>query len=218
MKIPTPRLLLLGLIVSVCAGTLPARAEMICAPKNAPRARIRATNGRAADDVHPAALGVLTCMLRGMEAQGLPIKTIWGYGCRPRLRSGAASYHTRGMAIDINQSARDTTFPTVPREASIKVAQSCGGVSGAQWWRPSDANKSPAKRSSDNGHFEMHSLSRAEQASRRPASSPQATVLRPVMATVTPTVAAPAAGQPAKQPAVPTDSGSGSGHFFFWQW
>ena len=113
---------------------------LYCYSKDSPKAWVRATNGKG-DLVHPVAVETLSCVVKGLERIGLNIKAIGGYGCRAPLgRSGAVSNHPKGLAIDVNQYARDRTNPTVPRAQGIEIARSCNAVSGAVWHDP------------DNGH------------------------------------------------------------------
>jgi hypothetical protein len=156
MRTPTPTLLTLS-VLSLAFAALPALAEY-CPSRNPPTAYIYpGTNANLRGPVHPVAVNQLKCVVEKLRAQGLPIKTLWGYGCRP----ASYSLHPRGLAVDVDQYARDRTSPQVPRQAGVQIANSCNVVSGAIWRNP------------DNGHFEVHSLSRQQQAQRAPAASPQ---------------------------------------------
>jgi hypothetical protein len=141
----TPLLLLAFLFIAA-----PAHAGKItksgCAGRN-PQALVRASNGIGAY-VHPYAVDAFKCVLNGFEnTTRLRIVWVGGYGCRRNK-----SNHPRGLAMDINQYARDRTKPVVPRRPGVQIAHDCKNVtSGAVWRNP------------DNGHFEIRSVSRAEQ-------------------------------------------------------
>ena len=124
-----------------------------CAGNN-PQALLQASNRNGAY-VHPSAVNTFKCILNGFENIRVPIAWIGGYGCRP-LRT---SNHPRGLAIDINQYARDKTKPVVPRQPGVQIANRCNATSGAVWRNP------------DNGHFEIRSASRSQQKSKRKHSS-----------------------------------------------
>ena len=115
-----------------------------------PQALVKASNGNGAY-VHPSAVSTFKCILGGFENVRMPIAWIGGYGCRPL----ATSNHPRGLAMDINQYARDKTKPVVPRQQGLQIARSCSATSGAVWRNP------------DNGHFEIRSASRSRQSAKR---------------------------------------------------
>jgi hypothetical protein len=115
-----------------------------------PQALVRASNGSGAY-VHPSAVKTFQCILKGFENISAPVAWVGGYGCRPRRTSN----HPRGLAIDINQYARDRTRPAVPRRPGVQIARNCNATSGAVWRNP------------DNGHFEIRSASRSQQRSKR---------------------------------------------------
>jgi hypothetical protein len=136
-----------------------AEAGLFCPPRNPPTADLYpGTSGNLRGPVHPSAVNSLRCVVEGLKRTGLAVKTLWGYGCRP----GSFSNHPRGLAVDVDQYARDRTNPSVPREQGVEIANSCGVVSGAIWHQ------------ADNGHFEVRSLSRAEQAQYVPRHEFQA--------------------------------------------
>lgn len=96
--------------------------------------------------VNPSARAALQCVVDHVEAAGVRIKFMRGYG--PGTVPG--SQHPPGRAIDINQLARDVTRPSVPRHVSNTAADRCGVVSGARWsYR-------------DNGHWNLISTSSTE--------------------------------------------------------
>lgn len=112
---------------------------------------IKSRNGSGAP-VHPSAAKGLQCILDGLDNARSPISFVYGYACR----SLPTSNHPRGLAIDVNQHSRDVTRPTVPRQKGKQIAAACGMTSGAEWNNP------------DNGHFEVRSMGRRQQAQRRP--------------------------------------------------
>ena len=89
--------------------------------------------------VHPSAQAALQCVVDYVEASGVRVKYMRGYG-RGTVRG---SLHPSGRAIDINQYARGRTRPHVPAHVSNAAADRCGVVSGARWaWN-------------DNGHWNL---------------------------------------------------------------
>lgn len=123
-----------------------------CPPPGAPKAAARAPRGGTAW-VHPQAVAAMTCVLRQLDALGVRIVPAYlgGYGCRPYNRS----WHPLGLAIDVNQHARNVTDPYIPPQLTVQAAEACGVTSGAVW-----------RYSPDNGHFEMRSASRSVQSRR----------------------------------------------------
>jgi hypothetical protein len=114
------------------------------------QALFQASNGVGAY-AHPSSVSTFQCILQGFENIGMRIAWVGGYGCRP-LRT---SNHPRGLAMDVNQYARDRTRPVVPRQPGVDIARKCNATSGAVWRHP------------DNGHFELRSASRSQQRARR---------------------------------------------------
>lgn len=89
--------------------------------------------------VAPSARAALQCVVDHVERAGVKVKSMRGYG----RGSVAASVHPVGMALDINQTARNRTSPHVPPAVSNAAADKCGVISGARWaWK-------------DNGHWNL---------------------------------------------------------------
>lgn len=101
-------------------------------------ATIRARSGASAQ-VSAAAAGPLQCVVNGLEAAGYPVRFMGGWRARGSVRG---SLHPMGMALDVNQVARNRTVPPMPA-GEIAIARACGAISGAQW----------AHR--DSGHFQV---------------------------------------------------------------
>jgi hypothetical protein len=131
-----------------------AEAGNYCPPAHPPTAYINpdTRNANLKGPVHPSAVDALKCVVNGLQKAGLPIKTLWGYGCRPLSNSN----HPRGLAVDVDQYARDRTSPPVPRQQGVDIARSCNVTSGA------------VLRNPENGHFEVRSMSRGAQARAAP--------------------------------------------------
>lgn len=105
---------------------------------NGNRATVRARSGVTVR-VAPAARAALQCVIDAVEAAGVRIKALRGYG-RGTVRG---SLHPGGLALDINQTARNVTHPPVPRSVSNAAADHCGVISGARWGY------------ADNGHWNL---------------------------------------------------------------
>ncbi|MBN9042254.1 MAG: M15 family metallopeptidase [Rhizobiales bacterium] len=114
-------------------------AASICtlAP-SAHAATIRASSGATAK-VADRAAGPFQCLVNKLEETGYRIHFMGGYR---RHGSRRQSLHPAGLALDINQYARNVTRPRMPR-SEIDIANSCGLISGAQW------------ASGDSGHFQL---------------------------------------------------------------
>lgn len=98
--------------------------------KSGPRARVA-----------PSAAKALQCVVDRIEASGVRIVSMRGYG--PGTVTG--SLHPSGRALDINQTGRgrfDGT-PYIPRRVSNAAADKCGVISGARW------------ADNDNGHWNL---------------------------------------------------------------
>lgn len=96
--------------------------------------------------VNPSARAALQCVVDHVEAAGVSIKAMRGYGGG----TVRGSLHPAGQAIDINQTARDVTRPHVPRHVSNAAADACGVISGARWGY------------ADNGHWNLSKRADAE--------------------------------------------------------
>lgn len=99
---------------------------------------VRSKSGASAH-VAPAAAGAFQCLIDRLDAQGYPIRFMGGYRARGSVRG---SLHPTGLALDINQTARNRTRPKMPGN-EVALANACGLVSGRQW-----------HRSPDSGHFQ----------------------------------------------------------------
>lgn len=97
--------------------------------------------------VAPSARAALQCVVDAVEAAGVRIKSMRGYGAG----TVRASLHPSGRAIDINQTARNVTHPHVPRAVSNAAADKCGVISGARWGY------------ADNGHWNLSMHGRAQE-------------------------------------------------------
>jgi len=99
---------------------------------------VRAASGAVARVASHAA-GAFQCLVTALERQGYPVRFMGGWRARGSVRG---SLHPAGLALDVNQVARNITKPAMPAN-EISLANACGLVSGAQW-----AN-------SDSGHFQL---------------------------------------------------------------
>jgi hypothetical protein len=99
---------------------------------------VRSSSGATAH-VASRATGAFQCLVSALDRQGYPIRFMGGWRAHGSVR---ASLHPAGLALDINQYARNVTRPRMPHN-EIALANSCGLISGAQW-----AN-------SDSGHFQL---------------------------------------------------------------
>ncbi|WP_412772449.1 hypothetical protein [Nitrobacter sp.] len=99
---------------------------------------VRSSSGATAHVANHAA-GAFQCLVSALDRQGYPIRFMGGWRAHGSVR---ASLHPAGLALDINQYARNVTRPRMPPN-EIALANSCGLISGAQW-----AN-------ADSGHFQL---------------------------------------------------------------
>ena len=97
--------------------------------------------------VAPSARAALQCVVDYVEAAGVRITAMRGYG----VGTVRSSLHPSGRALDINQTGRDITSPAVPRSISNAAADKCGVISGARWGY------------ADNGHWNLAIHGRASQ-------------------------------------------------------
>jgi len=105
---------------------------------NGNAAIVRSRSGVAVR-VAPSAQRALQCVVDFVEAAGVRIKAMRGYG--PGTVHG--SLHPSGRALDINQVARNRTRPFVSPRIANAAADACGVVSGARW------------SYADNGHWNL---------------------------------------------------------------
>ena len=99
---------------------------------------VRSKSGKVAR-VAPSARIALQCVVDYVEAHGVHIRAMQGYGAGT-VRS---SLHPSGRALDINQFRRNGTYPVVPPAISNAAADRCGVISGARW------------SYADNGHWNL---------------------------------------------------------------
>lgn len=98
---------------------------------------VRARSGALAK-VASSAVGAFQCVIDALEHEGYPVKFMGGLSAG-HMRN---SLHHVGLALDINQYARNVTKPHMPSN-EISLAHSCGLTSGAEW------------RHGDSGHFQV---------------------------------------------------------------
>lgn len=89
---------------------------------------VRSRSGAVAH-VAARAAPAFQCFINRLEAQGYPIRFMGGWRRHGSVR---ASLHPAGLALDINQIARNVTRPRMPRN-EVALANACGLISGAQW-------------------------------------------------------------------------------------
>jgi hypothetical protein len=123
-------------------------ARKVSKGKKAPRlahscgghlARIAAHSGATAC-VHPRARATFQRFVHALEGAGAQIKFMGGY--RPEDYCSKRHMHGCGLALDINQYARNVVRPGLPR-SSTQLARQFGLLHGAVWGHP------------DTGHFEV---------------------------------------------------------------
>jgi hypothetical protein len=95
--------------------------------------------GGVSTTVAPGAAGPLQCVLNALVARGYPVRFLGGLS---RGHMPGSLHHT-GMAMDVNQTARNVTRPRMPPDEAA-LAEGCGAVSGAAW-----------RGSPDSGHFQV---------------------------------------------------------------
>lgn len=110
---------------------------------------IRSRSGATAQ-VSPSATGAFQCLVDKLDATGYQIKFMGGFR---RHGSVAASKHPHGLALDINQYARNIVRPALPA-GTTAMAAGCGLFHGAIW------------RRADAGHFEVPRSGRLEVSAR----------------------------------------------------
>lgn len=99
---------------------------------------VRSASGATAH-VASHATSAFQCLVDELDRQGYPIHFMGGWRAYGSVRR---SLHPAGLALDINQYARNRTRPRMPNN-EIALANACGLISGAQW-----AN-------GDSGHFQF---------------------------------------------------------------
>ena len=99
---------------------------------------VRSSSGATAR-VASRATRAFQCLVDRLDAAGYPIHFMGGWRARGSVHG---SLHPAGLAMDVNQIARNVTRPRMPSN-EIQLANDCGLTSGAQW-----AN-------GDSGHFQL---------------------------------------------------------------
>lgn len=93
------------------------------------------------------------CLVNEIDATGYRIRFMGG------VRAGScappANKHPCGLALDIDQTARDVTLRGFPRQASTVLAKRCGLFPGSEW------------RNADTGHFEVPSPYQLRRSAKR---------------------------------------------------
>jgi len=113
-------------------------AALLCLPTLSLAGTVHSKSGATAR-VADRAVSAFQCLVRKLDAAGYPIRFMGGWRARGSVK---ASLHPSGLALDINQVARNVTRPRMPRN-EIALAHSCGLIAGAQWgW-------------ADSGHFQL---------------------------------------------------------------
>lgn len=98
------------------------------------------------------ATSAFQCIINSLEDAGYKIHEMGGFANSGHI---SHSLHYSGLALDINQLARNITKPRMPVN-EIALANSCGLISGAQW------------RNADSGHFQFGGYDgRTQYASKR---------------------------------------------------
>lgn len=108
----------------------------LAVPANA--GNIHSHSGATAQ-VAQAAAGAFQCLVDGLDGIGYQIHFMGGWRAHGSVRG---SLHPAGLALDINQYARNVTRPRMP-SAATGIASSCGLIHGAVW------------RNADTGHFQQ---------------------------------------------------------------
>lgn len=115
-----------------------AALAALCVVGPADAANVRSRSGANAS-VAPQHAAKFQCLVNRLEAAGVRITLLGGYGSR----DFRGSKHPHGAALDVNQYARNVTRPHVPAGVGNAAARACGLIHGAVW------------RSPDGGHFEV---------------------------------------------------------------
>lgn len=99
---------------------------------------VRSVSGATAH-VASSATAAFQCLVSALDAQGYPVRFMGGWRAHGSVRG---SLHPSGLALDVNQVARNVTTPRMPGN-EVALANGCGLVSGAQWAH------------GDSGHFQF---------------------------------------------------------------
>lgn len=99
---------------------------------------VRSVSGVAAR-VAASATQAFQCFVDALDRQGYPIRALGGWRAHGSV---PGSLHPAGLAMDVNQVARNVTKPAMPSN-EIALANGCGLISGRQW------------RSADSGHEQL---------------------------------------------------------------
>lgn len=113
----------------------------IVVPLEAEAAQVRSKSGATAS-VAPSARGKFQCLINKLDTTGYRIDFMGGYRRTKIAGSNQWSKHASGLALDINQTARNRVTRRFPANIN-QMASSCGLFHGAKWGYP------------DTGHFEV---------------------------------------------------------------
>lgn len=99
---------------------------------------VRSASGATAH-VAASATQAFQCLVDRLDAVGYPVRFMGGWRAHGSV---PGSLHPAGLALDVNQLARNVTRPAMPSN-EISMANDCGLISGRQW------------RWADSGHFQL---------------------------------------------------------------
>lgn len=122
--------------IFLCLSTACASADMVT---------IRSKSGATAK-VAASHASKFQCLVDKIDNSGYRIRVLGGY--RRGICSPPRHKHPCGLALDIDQTARDVTLRGFPRSQSTQFAKQCGLHPGSLW------------NHADTGHFEVPSSSR----------------------------------------------------------
>lgn len=99
---------------------------------------VRSVSGATAH-VAASATQAFQCLVDRLDAAGYPVRFMGGWRAHGSV---PGSLHPAGLALDVNQLARNVTRPAMPSN-EVSMANDCGLISGRQW------------RWADSGHFQV---------------------------------------------------------------
>jgi hypothetical protein len=99
---------------------------------------VRSVSGATAH-VAASATQAFQCLVDRLDAAGYPVRFLGGWRAHGSV---PGSLHPAGLALDVNQIARNVTRPAMPSN-EVSMANECGLISGRQW------------RWADSGHFQL---------------------------------------------------------------
>ena len=119
-------------------AALAAALAFACVASSSHAGTVRSRSGATAH-VADRAVSAFQCLVDRLDASGYRIRFMGGYR---RHGSVKHSLHPAGLALDINQYARNITRPRIPPTAT-SMARACGLIHGEVWgW-------------ADAGHFQL---------------------------------------------------------------